>query len=678
MITHLGRYHRTAAHHRQTINRAAAALAVAMMVCCAILFADSDSSRLELAVAALVAGVLLQITALYLDRRPLPGLPMPRGGALLAAERSFARRALLTVSGAGLLWVVAETNGDWIGLKERFGLTSGAQFGLLCAGITLVALGLGDVGWPRQRLTWPVTRPVPWRGVLIVAGIMALALLVRVWALNTLVHVFVDELNFATTLQGFWRQDDVGLLVPMTGVVAFPKLFVYWQAQTVALMGRNLAGLRLASAILGTLTIPALYLLARTLYDRPTALIAAALLAVFPPHIHFSRLGLNNIADPLFGTLALAFAARGLRSNRRLDFALAGVFLGLTQYFYEGGRIIYPLLMLAWLAAGRLTWRQRPPWRGLVILLLAAVLVCMPVYYTLLAIDAPLTARSESMSLPRAYWSALLRSSPGDEQFNDYAGRVRDTFLITVHQPELSSFYGGQTPLLLVYMVPALLLGIGVMLARLRTPGALLLVGWILAVSLGNSTLVANLDAARYVVVFPALILVCALGIRWLLHVIEPARLHTAGIVLLVIGLAAGQIVYYFGPHIDRYNTVIRAGKHYPDGEDAIFRSVNFPPGTQIHLISTTVFPQSYASDAIHFLADDLEVETLSPDEITMAYVWNLRRDVDHAFFIEAGLTGPLELLEDSFQLQPPVYSPHDIPPGEEYVLYYAPSLLRD
>jgi hypothetical protein len=60
---------------------------------------------------------------------------------------------------------------------------------------------------------------------------------------------------------------------------------------------------------------------------------------------------LNNIADPLFGTLAFAFIGRGLLHGRRTDFAIGGAMLGLTHYFYEGGRLLYMPLALAWIAA---------------------------------------------------------------------------------------------------------------------------------------------------------------------------------------------------------------------------------------------------------------------------------------------------------------------------------------
>jgi 4-amino-4-deoxy-L-arabinose transferase-like glycosyltransferase len=87
----------------------------------------------------------------------------------------------------------------------------------------------------------------------------------------------------------------------------------------------------------------------------------------FPPHIQFSRIALLHIADPLFGVLALWFLIRAIRSNRRLDWVLMGVSLGMTQYFFEAGRLFTGALILAWAAlvlvwfGGRALWHRLRP-----------------------------------------------------------------------------------------------------------------------------------------------------------------------------------------------------------------------------------------------------------------------------------------------------------------------------
>jgi hypothetical protein len=392
-------------------------------------------------------------------------------------------------------------------------------------------------------------------------------------------------------------------------------------------------------------------------------------------------LALNNIADPLCGTLALAFLARGLRSGRRIEYALAGATLGMTQYFYEGGRLVFPVLVLAWIGLGALVWKPSPSARGLVLAGLAAVLVAAPVYYTLVARHAPLAARTHATTLNRDYWRAVLLSPADSQALQSHLERIEQTFLIYLHRPEGGFFYGGATPFVLPYVVPALLLGLFAVLARPRAPGSLLLVLWIFLTSSGNSFMAASIDAPRYVIAFPALELLCALGILTPLRLIWPGslrpRLRTALVIALVIAAAAGQTAYYFGPHVELFNRQIRAIKPYPDGEDALFRSTGFPPGTQIHLISEVVFDQNYAASTLQFLGGNLTVETLSPQQVDLTWLWGLPRTVDHAFFLEPGDVITLDALRSYFALQAPAYTPYPVPPNRQFVLYYGPALVN-
>jgi 4-amino-4-deoxy-L-arabinose transferase-like glycosyltransferase len=80
-------------------------------------------------------------------------------------------------------------------------------------------------------------------------------------------------------------------------------LYTYYQAAIGALTGRlDLYTLRLASALAGTLTVAAVYMLVRTLFRRHSqtlAVLTALALAVNYWHIHFSHYGIRIILMPL-------------------------------------------------------------------------------------------------------------------------------------------------------------------------------------------------------------------------------------------------------------------------------------------------------------------------------------------------------------------------------------------
>ena len=643
----------------------------------------------------LVGGWLVLFAALALTRC-LPPFPVPVAARLTARRSRW--RWLIFLAGALLLGAFAEVNGGLLGIDTLAGRPPHTQLVLLGAGIVCVVVGLagclplpkslparGEGLETRRFSPSPFTGRGPGGGVnkakngtelTLLLLLTGFALGVRFWNLDESVHVLVDEGHFALGVTHFWEFDDIRLLEPMPTSASFPFIFSYGQMWGVELFGRSFLGLRAFSAVLGALTVPALYLLARALYDRPTAWAAALILATFPPHVHYSRLGLNNIADPFFGTLALACLARGLRSGRRREYALAGVLLGLTQYFYDGGRVLYPALAFGWLVGGVVVWRPRPPLRGIVIATLVFGLVAAPVYYALAGLDFPLFNRLDKTGLNDEYWArdrepdnVLTRVVHFHQSLSMYVNAPENTFVYYY------IYYGGKHPLVLEWFVPALMLGIGIALWRWRWPG-ILPVLWLLGTSLGNTLLVESGVSARYVVAFPALVLLIAVGLRHTLPLLWPWPERHQRLVLaaLVFTITGWQAFYYFGPHLDLFNKEVRLHVDY-DVEDALLRSQDFAPFTEIHIIAAHVLPQNDAQWFANFLADDLIVTIQAPDEVQAVDFKQLPREVDHAFFVPADDPATLATLEAVFGFYPIQTTPYDVPDGKALLLYYVPAL---
>lgn len=570
---------------------------------------------------------------------------------------------ILAILGGLALLALAESNGHLLGIERLNLLTGIQQIALLAGGTALLVWGLGGGGLPRRLPKIDVLELVA------VTLIVALALYLRVRDLDTAVRIFVDELNFGTFATYFKNNDAMPLLHPE--VRGFPSIYSYFQWQTMQQWGRDLTGFRIPSALFGTLTIPALYILARSLFDKKTALIAAAFLAVFPPHVHHSRLALNNIADPAFGTLAFAFLARGLRTNRRVDFALGGAFLGLTQYFYEGGRLLYPPLAVAWLAFGFIFWRPRPALKGVLIAALAAILVAMPIYYVLYSLDAPMTVRFESEGRDNLDLTS-------EEKTDTYLWHLKYSFLFYTTQPEwISFYYGGRDGMVLTYLLPACLLGAAFLFWRFYTP-AVLVIGWILAVSLANSFLRINVLTTRYVVVFPAIALLMAVGVRYTADWLWQARLshRYQNIVLaLIVGLmVVAQIDYYWGRHLTVYNQQLRIRWPY-DGEDAMLRTADFPSGTYIYVFSRWAIEPGYAVGIVAFLHEARTVRVLPRETVTAKVLNEVLPGAPAAFFLEPGDFRSLRLLKSQFPaLRGPFLSSNtEFPKERQLVLYYVP-----
>jgi 4-amino-4-deoxy-L-arabinose transferase-like glycosyltransferase len=678
--------------HRRTLSGLCVLSAIALFTAGAYLFTQAYntpvlSGALCVAAGALTLGAGLR---LYPPRLTLPVV----GEQVDSRARASVWSLVVTATGAFVLWLVAEANGDVFHITFIQYMTTNMQFALLCLGAALVALGLGN--------TRPRLGSIDWRAARLVLLITLVGLGIRFWQLNTRAPFLVDEDSFITAIHEVQVNPHTALLQPFSSIAAFPYMFPYFQENAIQAFGRNFVGLRGASAILGALAIPALYFVAKTLFDRKTALLAALLLATFPPHVQFSRIGISEIAGPLFGTLALGFLGRGALHDRRSDYALGGVMLGLTHYFHEGSRVFYTVLAVLWISGLALVWRPRIRFRRLLVALVALVIVAAPIYYTLVGIGRPLFARmvTNTSAQPAEYWGRLLREP--DLRDNHIQYHIIPPFLIYLNQTDTTFFYGGETAMILPFLVPLFLLGFTYALWWWRAPGLMLLVMWVLGTSAGNTLLVDSLGYPRYVMVFPALALVMAVGLRYGVPLLWPPRWpkvsarvwvngrllrlripprwperHQAALMAaLVVVIAAGQVMYYFNDHLPAYERQFRAAKAEPDGYDAALRSVDFPTGTQIHIISRKEVNQIEANGLLGFFRDeDLTLETMPSWRFTSLYARDLTCGVDHAFFIQPDDEATLKKIQQYFYLRDPQYTSNPVlkAPNYELVLYYAP-----
>lgn len=615
---------------------------IGIIACICIILASGlfISNQSSIAIFCLIVGTVGVVVVSFFQ-------PMPDEAVPTAENQPF--RWTLLLGGSVCLALLLASN-----LAAPPTISNHIQFVLFCAGIILVTAGFAKNFPPMEKNT-----------LRLVGTITLIAFVLRVIGLDGIIRFFVDEIHFSHSARTLLTHNRP-LIARFDEVIAFPWLYSYLESLTIGLFGRNLVGLRLISAIMGTLTIPAVYLLARALFNKPVALAAALLLATFPPHIHLSRLSLNNIADPLFGTLALGWLAWGWKTGHRGYFALAGAALGLTQYFYDGGRLLYPPLICTWLVGSTIfLWLRRGEGQGraigTLITLFVAVLIALPLY-------AMIALNGQDFSARFTYEGNSLDGFVLDNIWR----RTGDVFRLYVEYPETTYFYKGTTPLLLVFVSAPFLIGLAYAAARMvhfKRDGLLLLL-WVLATSVGNALLIIPLSAARYAVVFPAFMLAAALGLYFGLQVLRRREREVRYLLMWVaIAIAIGQTTYYFFVHVPLYNDESRI---YEDSQDAAFRSADFPPYTQVHLVAEPYRYHMYALNVMEFLRDDVFMFALSSSEFNSSYLEGLPRDVDNAFYLLPYDTASLELLHQYFVVSEPQYSPYPLPPNREFLLYYA------
>jgi 4-amino-4-deoxy-L-arabinose transferase-like glycosyltransferase len=119
---------------------------------------------------------------------------------------------------------------------------------------------------------------------------------------------------------------------------------------------------RVATALLGTAAVWLLYLAGSRLFDRAVGLLAAAIEAVAFLPVFYAHLALNDVPTLAPLTLSLLGTAGVLRRGRTLDYAIAGVGLGLAcATKYTAGIVLLPLLAAI---ASRYLGRERAPGAG--------------------------------------------------------------------------------------------------------------------------------------------------------------------------------------------------------------------------------------------------------------------------------------------------------------------------
>ncbi len=504
---------------------------------------------------------------------------------------------------------------------------------------------------------------------LISLWLFCIAFVLRFWGIDTLVSAPVaDEYSWAGAAMAIHDTDVFPILQPFDRGYAFPWLYPYFIANSFWLFGKSITSLRLISVILGALTIPAAYWLGREMLNHRLGLWGALLLASFPPHIHLSRLALNNVADPLFGVLCLFFLMRGWRYGRVSDWACAGIALGWTQFFYEGGRLLYPALV-AFGGIFALSPLRRPfVWR----LALPFLALATPVYITLLA--------SGYHVAPRLAWVA-----PSSDQYQTIVATTEDRNLLPendvlrfigvlghfVHRLDNSyEFYGGPQPMILTPIQPIFLLGLYVLLRQYQYPSARLLLVWLALAILGISLIKIGAWTARYVVIFPLLCFIISIGIYECVERLGARRWVNlwGGVLCAVICII--HIVYYFGPHLEVYNQQIRP---YRDYADAYQRALAYPNDSQVYFITDDLVWEPYLR-VIGAMADkSLPITIQTPQQLDETWLTRLSPTRGYIFLVPNGDWETINRILRYFPMVGPYLSPYRVPLERQYALLYLP-----
>lgn len=109
--------------------------------------------------------------------------------------------------------------------------------------------------------------------------------------------------------------------------------------------------LKMGTALIGTLTIPFVFLLARELGGRLAGCVAALFFAVSAWPVEISRAALRFPYAPFAAAPALWFLLRWMRTRDRKDALFCGLSIGIGLYGYTPIRVVVPALVLGMVIA---------------------------------------------------------------------------------------------------------------------------------------------------------------------------------------------------------------------------------------------------------------------------------------------------------------------------------------
>jgi mannosyltransferase len=157
-----------------------------------------------------------------------------------------------------------------------------------------------------------------------------------------------------------------------------PPLF-HWIEHFMLFFGNSEYVLRFVPALLGAFTIPLFYLIGKEMYDRNAGIIAAAVLAFSPFHVLYSQDARAYTTVLFFFSIALFFFLSGLRTGKRSDWGVFGIFSALAfwTHFYVFIAIAI-LFIYAIFSLGRKNGWKIPTFTGWILSVVVFLIATLP------------------------------------------------------------------------------------------------------------------------------------------------------------------------------------------------------------------------------------------------------------------------------------------------------------
>lgn len=353
-----------------------------------------------------------------------------------------------------------------------------------------------------------------------------------------------------------------------------PPLYTYVSMPSILIFGLSEAGVRAPSALAGTLSVLFLYSISKEIFSSEDsvnkkksealniAVISAALFAISPWSLQFSRVAFEaNLALFLF-TVAAYFLIKAIKSRRTLFYLASASLFASTMYTYHSARLVVPIFLILFAILNQMQLKRQAKRLSLAVLFGSILLI--PLLISLLRGSAQ--ARFSTVSLftnPGIYTAEKERL---DRQKHYYQiDEQNQNILSFLHHPWLTLttiimegyfdhfnfdflFLKGDEVgrhsvvgmgLFYFWEIATLLAG-AFYLIKNKSKANSLIFPWLIAAPTASALTTQTPHAVRSLLMLPPLVIISAYGLVQIIKVSKNRLL-----LLMISVLIAGNLFYY-------------------------------------------------------------------------------------------------------------------------------------
>ncbi len=318
-------------------------------------------------------------------------------------------------------------------------------------------------------------------------------------------------------------------------------MFTYICIPFIHIFGMNEFGVRIASAVLGVLTVFFIFLLVKEMFNEKTALLAALLLSISSWHVQYSRISFEVIALPCFVVIGLYFFYKAINENPKW-LIYSAVLFALSMYSYSVSKLFIPLLLMAIFFVYREYIIKNK--KVVIKALIFFVIILIPLINLALFDSGDTAARFDRISI----------FTKGHGIFDYTIMFVKN--MITYYSPGFLFFKGD--PLIRhsirgfgqmhIFHLPFILIGIYMCIRKNKLKNKLLLAWLLMFPVAGSLTFSEGGHASRVIAGLPLLIILSAYGLYSSWSYIRNNRRKLAGVFIVLVALiiTSNSVIYFY------------------------------------------------------------------------------------------------------------------------------------